>query len=101
MDTEKVFTQAQLDQLSSLCFINRIDDHLRIVSGIKIPANLGRSYNQVLLVLEIFFDEEKIDNMSFNLRNYEFDEIIEVARNIRSNKFILREVDNLLAGYIE
>ena len=98
MPTEKLFTQEQIQHLSTLRFISKIGDHLGIISGVKFHP---RGDNLVLLVLEIYYDGEKVDMLSFNLRNYEYEEIVDVVRNIRSNEYILREVDKLLAGDIE
>ena len=101
LTSEQRFNQEQIQHLSSLRFINKIDDHLGIISGIKIYSEDSDLSNYVLLILEIYYDGEKIDMLSFNLRNYDYEEIVKVARNIRSNEFILQEVDNLLAGNIE
>jgi hypothetical protein len=91
--------QSQIEQLSTLCFINRIDDHLRIVSGVRIPPDPAYGPNRVLLLLEIFYEDEKVSTMSFNLQDYEYDEIVEVAQNIRTNDFILHEVDQMLSSF--
>jgi hypothetical protein len=101
MSTNQVLDQTQIDQLSTLCFINRIDGHLKIVSSVKVSTTVDGTFYRVLLVLEIFYDEDKIDELSFNLHNYDYEDIVYTARNIRSNEFILQEVDNLLAGNIE
>ncbi len=53
------------------------------------------------LVIDIFIDDKQIDKMSFNLHNYAYEEIIELAQHIRNNDFILRAVDTALAGDIE
>jgi hypothetical protein len=41
-----------------------------------------------------------VDTLSFDLHNYEYDEIIHLIKNIRGNEFLLQEVDNLLGGDI-
>ncbi len=97
----QVLDQTQIDHLSTLCFINRIDSHLKTVSSVKVFATKSGTPCRVLLVLEIFYDSEKIDELSFNLHNYDYEDIVYVAKNIRSNDFILQEIDNLLAGNIE
>lgn len=96
-----MFNQDQIDKLSSLNFINRIDDHLRIVSGVQILHDKDPSMLRVMLALEIFYDNNKVDDLSFDLHHYDYGEIIEIARNIRSNELIMYEVDMLLAGEIE
>ena len=100
-EIENQLTQVQIDQLTSLFFINKIDKNLKIVSKVRVQSNSTHAQNHVLLLLEIFYNEDKIDDMSFNLENYAYDDIIEVAQNIRSNEYILQAVDNLLAGDIE
>ena len=55
----------------------------------------------MILALEMYYDDNKFDTLTFDLHNYSYDEIIDVARDIRSNEFILQEVDNFLAGDIE
>ena len=101
MGTEKMLDQAQIEHLATLCFINKIDEHLRIVSGVRVSPAADCDPLHIRLHLEIYYDDEKVDNLSFNLHNYDYEDIVNVARNIRSNPFILQEVDNLLAGDIE
>ncbi|MGY6274858.1 hypothetical protein [Methylomonas sp. MgM2] len=92
---------AQIEHLSSLRYINSIDEHMRIVSSVKVFDDAHQSDNFVLLVLDIFIDDKQIDKMSFNLHNYGYEEIIKLARHIRDNEYILRAVDTALAGDIE
>lgn len=101
MSNEKEFTQAQVDYLSSLHFINNIDSHLKTVSSIKIVDTENSLPTRVIMCLEIFYDNNKVDTLSFDLHNYAYDDIVEIAKNIRSNEFILQEIDNFLAGDIE
>lgn len=96
-----MFSQEQIDNLASLNFINRIDDHLKIVSGVQILHDQQPGMVRVMLALEIFYDSDKIDDLSFDLHNYEYEEILEIARNISANEFIMYEVDMLLAGEVE
>lgn len=93
--------QTQIEHLSSLRYINLIDEHMKIVSSVKVFDNAGPDDNSVLLILDIFIDDKQIDRISFNLHNYAYQEIMEVARNIRDNDYILRAVDAALAGDIE
>lgn len=93
--------QTQIEHLSSLRYINLIDEHMKIVSSVKVFNNAGSDDNSVLLILDIFIDDKQIDRISFNLHNYAYQEIMEVARNIRDNDYILRAVDAALAGDIE
>ena len=94
------FTQAQIDYLSSLHFINRIDDHLRIVSSVDVSSVAEHIPARVLLLLEIYYNNNRVDTLSFDLNNYGYEDIIHLAKNIRENEFILQEVDIFLAGDI-
>ena len=100
MSNEKHYSQEQIDQLSSQHFINRIDDHLRTVSSIKIVETKDNT-TRVILFLEIFYNNDKVDTLSFDLHDHNYEDIIEVARNISTNEFILQEIDNFLSGYGE
>ena len=99
--SEITFSQEQIDQLSSLHFINQIDDHLRVVSNVNVVAVAEHRPRRVMLALDIFYDNHNVDTLGFNLHNYAFAEIIQIAKDIRSNEFILQAIDNLLAGDIE
>lgn len=95
------FNQAQIEYLSSLRFMHKLDDHVRAVSSVAISnANYSTS-ERITLLLDIFYDGDPIDKLSFDLRNYTYDDIINIASNLRQNEFILYEIDNLLAGEIE
>lgn len=101
MNDTHLFNQEQIDYLSALHFINKIDSHLRIVSNVKvIPADDDMA-PRVVLLLDLIYDDEKVDTMSFNLHNYSFDDIVHVARNIKDDEYLLQRVDNFLAGDIE
>lgn len=98
MTHNNVLTPEQIEHLSSLRYINAIDEHMRIVAGVKVLDNTGQYDNSVLLVLDIFIDDNRIDKMSFNLHNYAYEEIVALARDIRNNDYILRAVDTALSG---
>ena len=97
---QTMFTQEQIDYLTSSHFINRIDDHLKIVSSINIINPAEHTPPRVLLLLEIYYNNNKVDTLSFDLHDYEYEEIIQLAKNIRDNEFLLQEVDNFLGGDI-
>lgn len=100
-DDNNVFSQEQINYLSSLHFINNIDTHLRILSNVRVIEVADNIAPRVVLLLEVLYDNARIDTLSFDLRNYGYEDIIHIAKNIRSNEFILQAVDNLLAGDIE
>jgi hypothetical protein len=95
-----MFNQQQIDYLSSLHFINQIDASLKAVSSIDINSIADNVPPRVLLALEIYFYDRKVDILRFDLHNYEYDEIVHIARNVRDNEFLLQEIDNFLAGDI-
>lgn len=96
-----VFSQDQIDYLSSLHFINNIDAHLRIVSSISIAETADESTLRITLELEIYYDDQRVDTLSFDLHHYGYDDIVDIVQNIRSNEFLLQEVDNYLSGGME
>lgn len=101
MSNTGLFSDEQIEYLSALHFINRIDDHLRVVTNVKVlPVEQGQP-SRVVLLLDLMYDDHKIDTISFNLHNYSFDEVVHEARNIKDNEYILQHVDNVLAGDIE
>lgn len=95
-----MLNQEQIDELVGTSFLNKIDNRLTIISEIRVPEK--NSYQDsdelVLLYLNIFYEGEKITNLSFNLVNHEYEDILGIARNISSNAFVLREVDEYLSG---
>jgi hypothetical protein len=93
-----LYSQVQIDYLSSQYFINKIDHHLRIISSVKIVSHDVNTSPRVILKLEIFYDNHQSGNLSFDLHNYEYEDILAIAKNIRANEFILHEVDNFLSG---
>ena len=97
---QTTFSQEQIDYLSSFHFINRIDDHLKIVSSIEIINISPHTPPRVLLQLEIYYNNNKVDTLNFDLHDYQYEEIIHLAKNIRDNEFLLQEVDNFLGGDI-
>jgi hypothetical protein len=92
------FSQAQIDYLASQHFINKIDHHLRIISSVDVLSHTANNEPRVILKLEIYYDNHQSGSLSFNLHNYEYDEVLAIAKNVRDNEFILHEIDNLLSG---
>lgn len=91
-------SQAQIEHLSSLHFINKIDNHLRLLSSIKVVNAATNGPLRIMLNLEIFYDNHQTGSLSFDLHNYAYEDIVGLAQNIRGNEFILQEVDNFLSG---
>jgi hypothetical protein len=92
------YSQSQIDSLSSQHFINNIDEHLRIISSVRVVDHAVNTTPKVVLEIDIYYDNQQSGRLSFNLRNYDYEEILAIAKNIRGNEFILHEVDNLLSG---
>lgn len=92
--------QEEIDDLTSTSFINKVDDKLSIISEIKVPdpGSYKGTDELVLLYLNIFYEGQKLTNLSFNLINHEYKDIIGIAKNIGTNAFLLREVDEYLSG---
>lgn len=96
-----MFTQQEIDALSSLHFINQIDAHLRVVSRIRIVTDTDDLPTRVVLLLELLYDKSRVDQLSFDLHNHSYIDIIEVARNVGDNEYLMCEIDNLLSGHGE
>ncbi len=101
MSPSSSFSQQQIDYLGSMHFINRIDDHLRIVTNVEVVPVTKGMQSRVVLLLDLIYDDEKVDTLSFNLHNYSFDEVVHEARHIKDNEYLMQQVDNFLAGDIE
>ena len=50
------------------------------------------------LDIDLFYDGEKAGKTSFNLHGYSRQEAEAVARNIRSNAYLMKEIDEFLWG---
>lgn len=88
-------TQAQINHLGSLHTINIIDNYLKVVSSINITSELSQ---RVRMELEIYYHNDKVSVLSFDLHNYTYTDIIKITNNIHNNEFILQEIDNFLSG---
>ena len=92
-----MITDQQANELQSLMFMTQVDKQLKVLSSIDV-TEIGPE-QRVILKLDIFYDNDAITSMTFDLHNYTFDEIIDTARNIKSNEFILNEIDVTLASW--
>jgi len=97
-----MLNEQQVDYLSSMKFINVIDPQVKVLAEFKIkylpaaPLVVGH----VILILNVFFQGDKITELSFDLRNYNYEELIEIAKNIKKNEFLMYELDAHLSGGI-
>jgi hypothetical protein len=51
-----------------------------------------------LMTVKLFYDGESVGSISFNLQGYTESEAEDVARNIKSNAMLMREIDEFLWG---
>jgi len=95
-----MLSKEQIDYLTSMKFINSIDEKVKVIAEYEIkflpaaPTVVGR----IILILAVFYSEEKVTTMSFDLQNYNYEELLDVAKNIKRNEFIMHEMDTYLAG---
>lgn len=94
------YSDEQRVHLSSLHHINQIDDNLKVVASIDMRQTIDNMSPRVVLALELYFYNKKVDTLRFDLNNYDYEEIIVLVKNIRRNEFLLQEIDNFLAGDI-
>lgn len=98
-----MLTEQQIDYLGSMKYINVIDDRLKVLSEFEIkylpaaPSVVGR----IILILNVFYNGEKVTNLSFDLQNYNYEELVEIAKNVKENGFMMHELDLYLMGDIE
>ena len=57
-----------------------------------------QSANYWLMRVQLFYDGEAAGTTSFNLEGYTEEEAEAVARNIKNNAFLMREIDEFLWG---
>jgi len=96
-----MFTETQIAHLNSLRFINNVDQSLKIISAVQLDHGADDVLERVLLLLELYFEGERVSQLSFNLHNHSYEEIVDVARNVRNNDYLMHEVDTYLSGDIE
>ena len=103
MDTQTIvagFSEEQRDYLSSLHVINRIDTNLKAIASVNLHQQDEAAVPLIQLQLELYFYGKKVDTLSFALHNYDFDDVVHLAKNIKDNEYLLCEIDNFLAGDI-
>ena len=98
-----MLTEEQINYLESMKFINVIDEQVKVIAEfeIKYLPSAPNIVARVILVLTVFFRGDKITNLSFDLQNYNYQELIDIAKNIKNNEFIMYELDTHLSGDIE
>ena len=98
-----MLTEEQITYLKSIKYINVIDEKVKVLSefDIKYLPAAPNIVGKVILILNVFYNNDKITELSFDLQNYNYDELIEIGQNIKKNDFIMYELDTHLAGDIE
>lgn len=95
-----MLTDEQCKYLGSMKFINIIDEHVKALAEyqVKYLPSAPEVVGTIVLILHVFYNSEEITKLSFNLRNYDYDELLDIAKNIKDNEFIMFEMDNALGG---
>lgn len=96
-----MLTQQQRTDISSMRFLNIIDDQIRVMVEFvhKGVVDDQDGAELVVMVLFLFYQDEPLTKLSFNLRNYDFDELQDIGKNIRNNEFIMNELDMALSTF--
>ncbi|WP_276784381.1 hypothetical protein [Thalassolituus oleivorans] len=76
------------------CYIQRLEGQLMAAVELK-PAD---GHDTWLINIKLSYHGEPAGHTSFNLHGYSQMEAENVARNIRSNAFIMKEIDEQLWG---
>lgn len=61
-------------------------------------SKVNNDENDWLLKIRLFFEEEPVGFTSFNLNGYSQEEAERIARNIKKNEFMMKEIDEFLWG---
>ena len=98
-----MLTEQQRKDLGSMKMLNIIDEQIRVMAEYvpREPVDASGTVEIVVLVLYVFYQDEPITKLSFNLRDYDYEELQDIARNIRDNEFIMYELDLALSGHQE
>lgn len=85
--------KAGLDNMEKHHFILVLERRLRAM------VSLSEQHQGIwLLAVDLFYEEKSVGKTSFNLNGYTEDEAIEVARNLGSNPYLMKEIDDFLWG---
>lgn len=93
--TAEKIDRAPLDGKGALNFINMVDAHLRVVSRLQLATE---PHHTIRLHLSLFYDTHPSGALSFDLNGFSPAEGVALARDIKSNQYILREIDEYLCG---
>lgn len=95
--------QSQLEYLASTSYLNKIDDKLTVIAEFRVQNKSDQCNGEtlVLLKLNVYYEGLKMTVLSFNLMNYSYEDMVFIAKNIKGNAFLLKEVEDYLSGDIE
>lgn len=96
-----MLTEQERTEISSLRFMNTIDEQLRaVVEFVHKGFDEGNGGNETVeMVMFLYYNNEPLTRLSFDFHNYDFDELQNIGKNIRKNEFIMHELDMALATY--
>ncbi len=77
--------------------ISKIDRQLRVLSEVW----RGKMDNQYLLRLTLMYQDHNMGRLDFTLNGYGEPDVANLAQNIQSNDYLMREIDDYLSGEIE
>ena len=75
--------------------ISQLEDNLKAFIKLVRVQSLS---SQWLLQIQLFYRGEAAGKTSFNLYGYSQQEAEEIARNIKDNSFLMKEIDEYLWG---
>tara|TARA_R110001583_G_scaffold79375_2_gene214445 strand:- start:5439 stop:5705 length:267 start_codon:yes stop_codon:yes gene_type:complete len=78
----------------SLIYIQQLEGDLRAVVEMRTTA-----YSDIwLLLIQLSYKNDLAGTTSFNLHGYSRKEAEEIAKNIQSNPYVMKEIDEYLWG---
>lgn len=78
-------------------FINKIDRQLRVMSEVHNGCEDGQYH----LHLTLFYNNDNMGKLDYKFTGYHEEDLIRIAKNIKANEFLMREIDDFLCGEIE
>ena len=87
--------------MSAFNLISHLEGKLKAyisLANIDVDASAEADSESWLMKVNLFYENEPAGSTSFTLQGYSHDEAVEVARNLKSNQFLMKEIDELLWG---
>lgn len=86
---------AENKDIEGFSYINQIDRSLKIVASLH-----TKKEDRIELKAAIFYQNEFVASLSFVLHDHTDEEAIDIAKNIKSNDYIIYKIEEYLAGDI-